>query len=228
MAEPLDLREERQRARHEEFTRTVLELLAPDGDELAVDVGSGLGAFAFALAPHVARVIGVDSDAPSVGRAREVAQSQGVTNVEFRVGDARALNLADYTFDIAGCVRTLHHVDRPELVISELTRVTRPGGWILVVDQIGPSDPLEALEIDRFEQARDPSHTRALPDGDLRQLFEANGLDLVRTKTVHESRELEPYLDLAGCSGAERERARALARGGQAPDIFVGWYLLRR
>ena len=130
------------------------------------------------------------------------------------------------TFDLAGTLRTLHHVPRPELVIAELTRVTRRGGTMLVVDQIAPSDPLAANELNLFERARDPSHTRVLADVDLRQLFESNGLVLVKAEFMRESRELDPYLDLAGCEGEAREQARALAPPDYTAEL--GWYLLRR
>ena len=57
---------------------------------------------------------------------------------------------------------------RPELAVAELARVTRSRGRVLVVDQIAPVDPLTAAELNRFEHARDPSHTRTLADVDLR------------------------------------------------------------
>ena len=124
---------------------------------------------------------------------------------------------------LAGCARTLHHVKRPELAISELARVTRFGGHVLVIDQIAPGDPLLAVELDRFERARDKTHTRLLPDVDVRSFLEANGLVVVRTEFDEEPREIARYLDLAACEGEARERAEALA-----PDDYsglVGWYL---
>ena len=90
-------------------------------------------------------------------------------------------------------------------------------------------DPLAALDLDRFERARDPSHTRTLPDVDFRQLFEANGLVLIRAHFQTHRRELDYYLDLAGCEGDARARARQLSPGG--PEAYVaesGWYLLRK
>jgi hypothetical protein len=104
--------------------------------------------------------------------------------------------------------------------------VTRPGGTILVADQLAPVDPLAAFELNRFERARDPTTTRVLSDGDLRALFDANGLVLRRDRIVHEPRDLEHYLDLAGCEGPERERARSLAPTGY--EAVVGWYVLAR
>jgi hypothetical protein len=93
----------------------------------------------------------------------------------------------------------------------------------LVVDQIAPNDPLAALELDRFERARDPTHTRSLPDVDFRQMFEANGLVLRKARFEREQRPLEPYLDLAGCEGEAREQAKALVPPGYAATL--GWYL---
>ena len=228
MGERLDIVEQRQRERASRFGEDVRELLQPRGDELALDVGSGLGALAFALAPHVREVVAVEPDAERVERALAIAKAERLANVDFHVGDGRALGFSDAEFDLAGTTRTLHHVDRPDLVVAELARVTKPGAALLVVDQLGPDDADAGARIDEFEQARDPSHTRALTDGELRRLFAANGLAVVGSRHVPEHRELEPYLDLAGCSGPARERARALAPGGEAPDIVVGWYLLRR
>jgi len=101
--------------------------------------------------------------------------------------------------------------------------VTRIGGRVLVIDQIAPSDPLTALELDRFERARDPSHTRLLPDIDVRALLEANGLVLRASRQEQEVRDLEGYLDLAGCEGDERASAASAA----PPRIVatIGWYL---
>ncbi len=130
-------------------------------------------------------------------------------------------------FDLACSRRTLHHIARPERAVAELARVAAPGGRVYVDDQIASVDPLAALELDRFERARDPSHARTLPDIDLRHLFEANGLVLQRTQFQTHRRELDYYLDLAGCQGEQRERARQLSPGG--PDVYVAesaWYLL--
>ena len=209
------------------FTEAVRAFLQPVGTERAIDVGTGTGALAFALAPWVAEVIAVDSSPELLEQARlRAADFPDVTFVE---GDGTSLDVLPGTFDIAGCSRTLHHVRRPELFVAELSRVTRPSGSVLVIDQIAPGDPLVAVELDRFERARDPSHTRTLPDIDLRHLFEANGLVVERTRFRTERRELGSYLDLAGCHGEAAERARGLSPGG--PDAYAaeaGWYLLRK
>lgn len=203
----------------------VRRFVVPRGDEVALDVGCGAGALALALAPHVRRVVGVDR----VPELLELARERAPANVELVEGDAEHLEFADGSFDLAGTLRTLHHVARPELVVAGLARVTRVGGSVLVVDQIAPADPLEALAVDRFERARDPSHHRLLPDGDLRDLFEANRLALLRDERDVERRDLGSYLDLADCRGEARERALQLApEGRETYTAVLAWYLLER
>jgi len=198
-------------------------LLPPlDGDERALDVGAGLGALAFALAPRVREVVAIERDEAFVERLRASAPA----NVDARVGDGEHLDLPSYSFDLAGTIRALHHTPRPELLVSELVRVTRPGGTLLVVDQIAPADPLEATALNAFEKARDPSTSRVLSDQDLRSLFDVNGLVLKRADIVTEPRDLDAYLDLVECAGAERDAVRAMAPTGY--EAVVGWYVLAR
>ena len=217
----------KQDERAAELAAMVRSFVLAEGDESAVDVGTGAGALAFALAPLVREVVGVDRVPELLELARE--RASGYPNVSFVEGDAERLPFKDAAFDLAGTLRTLHHVPRPELLLAELTRVTRRGGRVLVIDQLAPVDPLAALDVDRFERARDPGHTRLLPDIDLRQLFEANGLVLLRDRRDTDRRPLDAYLDLAGCIGDERERAIALApEGADAYTATLGWYLLER
>jgi ubiquinone/menaquinone biosynthesis C-methylase UbiE len=211
-----------QAERAEALAERLNELLPLSGDERVLDVGAGTGAFAYALAPRVREVVAIDSDEAMADRAGRDAPA----NVTIVVGDGEQLPFDDFSFDISVTARTLHHTPRPELLIAELARVTKLGGSLLVVDQLAPVDPLAAAELNRFERVREPSTTRVLSDGDLRALFDANGLVLRLDRIAHEPRDLERYLDLAGCEGPERERARALASRGY--EQVIGWYLLTR
>jgi SAM-dependent methyltransferase len=215
----------------------------PVGTERALDVGTGTGMLAFALAPLVHEVVGIDLVPEMLAHAR--AAGAGYPNVSFHEGSALALPFADGEFDLSVTSRTIHHVPHPEVAVAEMTRVTRIGGHLLVVDQISSSDPLEALQQNRLEHLRDPSHERILSDLDFRSLFEANWLVLERFETEREAYELDHYLELASCTGERRDAViaeveRLLASGrhagvglrrsenGYALTLTVAWYLMHR
>jgi len=212
-----------QEQRAEELRARVERLLAPlGGHERALDSGCGAGALAFALAPLVGSVVGIDSSEELVAAGREHAPP----NCELQVGDATKLPYSFGEFDISGCLRVLHHMRRPELVVAELARVTKPGGRILVADQLGAVDPVASMGLDRFERARDPSHNRLLSDQDMRSSFDANDLHVITNDIVRERRDIDRYLDLVGLEGEERERVRRMAPAAEY-DVEVGWYVLQ-
>lgn len=220
----VDLRLALQAERAEALATRVRRLLGPfTGTEVALDSGCGTGAFAFALAPSVSEVVGVDLREDYLEAARATAPE----NVSFVSGDATALPFRYAQFDLAGCHRVLHHVRRPELAVSELARVTKPGGRIFVVDQLGSVDPLRSLEMDRFERLRDATHQRLLPEQDIRGYLDANDLVLLSSEVTQERVDVERRFELAGLSEEDRERIRGPMPA--APyDIEVGWYVARK
>ena len=220
----VELRLALQEARASDLAERVRRLLGPFvGTEAALDAGCGTGALALALAPNVAEVVGIDTRADYLEAARAAAPE----NVRFLEGDVTALPFGYASFDLACCHRVLHHVRRPELAVSELVRVTRPGGRIFIADQLGSIDPLRSMEMDRFERLRDATHQRLLPDGDIRGYLDANDLVLVSSEVTHEQVDVEQRLDLAGIAEEDRERVR-----GPAPatpyDVEIGWYVARK
>jgi SAM-dependent methyltransferase len=202
----------------------VRRLLGPfTGTEAALDAGCGSGALAFALARSVAEVVGVDSN----GEALDAARAAAPENVRFVEGEVTELPFEFASFDITACRGVLHHVRRPELAVSELARVTRLGGRVLVVDQLGSIDPLRSLEMDRFMRLQDPTHQRLLPDGDIRGYLDANDLVLVSSEVTRERVDLEQRLERDGVPEEDRMRIR-----GPAPiapyEVEVGWYVARK
>ena len=112
--------------RRPELTARVLRFVEPRPDDRVLDSGTGTGALAFALAPHVAEVVGVDLVPELLAEARERAPD--FPNVTFVEGDITRLPADLGEFDLTVSGRTFHHLRRPELAMAELIRVTRPGG----------------------------------------------------------------------------------------------------
>lgn len=93
-----------------------------------LDVGSGTGRFAPALARAFGPVTGIE---PSV-RMREIAEAAPHPGVRYRAGSAEAIPLPSAGADYALLFLSWHHVDDKPRAARELTRVIRPGGRLLL------------------------------------------------------------------------------------------------
>ncbi len=101
-----------------------------------LDIGCGPGTITVDIAKRVApgRVVGIDGSAEVISRAARYGADEGATNVEFVVGDAYALDVADDTFDVVHAHQLLQHVADPVRVLREMFRVAKPGGVIAARD----------------------------------------------------------------------------------------------
>lgn len=108
----------------------LLALLPPDWT--VGDLGCGTGALLPALAPHVARVIGVDGSDEMLAAARQRAHA--FDNVDLRRGPLEALPIDAGSLDAAVMMLVLHHVPSPAPALAEAHRVLKTGAPLLVVD----------------------------------------------------------------------------------------------
>lgn len=109
---------------------TVLSLARLKGTEMVADIGCGNGAYLAELGRrrHRGHAIGIDLSGGMLQAARWAAPGAGVLR-----GDASQLPLADGCAEVALAPHMLYHVPDPRAAITELRRVTRPGGRVLVV-----------------------------------------------------------------------------------------------
>ena len=114
------------------MTQRTLDLARPAGGRRLLDVASGFGQDAAALAARGARVVGAEPSARMSALARmAAAERSGPQPVWVRCW-ADALPFADASFDAVVCKGAIDHFDRPEMAIAEMARVTRPSGSVVL------------------------------------------------------------------------------------------------
>jgi ubiquinone/menaquinone biosynthesis C-methylase UbiE/catechol 2,3-dioxygenase-like lactoylglutathione lyase family enzyme len=143
---------------------------------ILLDVATGGGHVANAMAPNVNKVIALDLTKEILESAERFIRENGHKNVEFVEGDAGRMSFGNETFDIVTCRIAAHHFPQIKNFIREVRRVLRPGGQFLLVDNVVP----EIEELDSFynkvEQIRDYSHFRAWKKSEWLKMLEDEGL----------------------------------------------------
>ena len=156
--------------------RMIVTAAAPTPDDTVLDVACGGGIVVCAFAPHVRHATGIDMTPAMLDRARQLATEKTINNVTWDRGDVAALPYADGAFDVVVTRFSMHHFLDPLSVLREMVRVCAPGGRVVVMDMYASDDPAKAVEWNRAEKLRDPSHVRCLTLPELKALFGAVGL----------------------------------------------------
>jgi SAM-dependent methyltransferase len=167
----------------------LVDLAAPRGHELALDVATGGGHTALAFAPRVRLMIASDLTFSMLQAARDHIRAQGVTNVAYLRAEAESLPCPPASLDIITCRVAAHHFADVRAFVSGAAAALRPGGLLLVSDHIGLEDAEQDAFMDRFERWRDPSHVRAYSYAEWRGFCAEAGLEV----TYSEDDPREPY-----------------------------------
>jgi ArsR family transcriptional regulator len=134
------------------------------------DLGCGTGQVSAALAPFAARVVAVDDSAAMLQAAKR--RLTAFDNVDLRRGELESLPIDESRLDAATLMLVLHHVAEPEKALSEVSRVLKPGGRVLLVDMLAHDRDNYRQQMGHVWLGFSEEHTR--------RLLEATGFEGVR------------------------------------------------
>lgn len=100
--------------------------------ERILEAGCGTGEFSCAFAMGGASVLGIDLSKASLEKARNLAKRFNLENTEFLQMDILGNNLSPASFDFVFSMGALHHNKNPRQAFSEIARLVKPSGFIVV------------------------------------------------------------------------------------------------
>jgi SAM-dependent methyltransferase len=179
--------------------------------QVVVDVGSGAGIDCFLASAQVGpegKVIGIDMTPAMIDRARANARTSTHANVEFRLGEAEAMPVADSTADwiVSNCVINLSPDKRQ--VFREAYRVLKPGGRLAISDIVA-----ELPRALRWKSLYGACLSGALPEGEYLKSVAAAGFVQVEVA----ARRTYDLAQLAALFGEGKWWGRAIAKLSYSP-----------
>ncbi|WP_331233871.1 class I SAM-dependent methyltransferase [Natronorarus salvus] len=170
------------------------------GADRALDVATGAGHTARALADEaVRRVVAADA-APAMA-----ATADGLRGVEGVVADAERLPFAT-GFDAVTCRIAAHHFPEPERFVSEAARVLRPGGLLILEDNVVPSETVLDGFLNGVERLRDPTHVRSYTVPEWRSMLAEGGFEIEESIEVWKPLVYGDWVERIGTPRERRER----------------------
>ncbi|KKS39821.1 MAG: Methyltransferase, UbiE/COQ5 family [Candidatus Gottesmanbacteria bacterium GW2011_GWB1_43_11] len=118
------------------LNQVVAQKLKLTAKDFVLDAGCGLGGSSFWIAKHIgSRLIGVSITPDQVKSAKKYAQKKHlVQKVDFELADYTKTNFPDNYFDAAFAIETICHLDDKTPFFTEMSRILKPGGRLVVAD----------------------------------------------------------------------------------------------
>jgi len=148
------------------------------GERAALDIATGTGHMAFALAGHVRMVVGTDLTPEMLREARTLRATRGIGNVVFTLADVHCLPFPSATFQLITCRRAAHHFSRIQQALAEMGRVLRAGGRLVIDDRSVPEDDFVDTCMNQLDRYHDPSHVRQYRPRGWQRLLESQGFSV--------------------------------------------------
>jgi len=204
--------------RNREALNRIVEISGAGPEDSVLDVACGPGLLVCAFARVVRHATGIDLTPAMLEQARELEKQHALSNVTWERGDVLPLPFDDGSFSIVSARFAFHHFLDPLAVLKEMRRVCKMGGRIVVADSAPAQSKADAFNA--VERLRDPSHTRALPVEELRELFASAGLAEPRVETYRLEGELEDLLGRSFPNAGDADRIRAIFESSLADDAL--------
>mgnify|MGYP003665820283 CR=1 FL=1 len=160
---------------HSDALEKLISITSASKNDEVLDIACGSGIVACEFAKHTNHVTGIDMTQVMLDEAKKLQTKLNLKNLTWQIGDVENLPYDDNSFSIVVSRFGFHHFLNPLKVLSEMKRVCKSGGIVMVVDVSLPDSKIE--KYNEMEKNRDFSHVAALSLTEFSSLFERVNLE---------------------------------------------------
>jgi ubiquinone/menaquinone biosynthesis C-methylase UbiE len=173
----------------------MVRLASPTSQWKVLDIATGTGHTAFAFAPFVSKVIGMDLTPEMLNKANKLKNQNQFTKVDFQTGNVHSMKFDNESFDLLTCRRAFHHFQNKDIALQEMNRVLKPQGILIIDDRSIPEDKEIDQIMNSLDTLHDSSHIREYNSKEWMIMLKANGFEIVSTEMYIKHRPLSAFTD---------------------------------
>ncbi|ODN68705.1 class I SAM-dependent methyltransferase [Methylobrevis pamukkalensis] len=197
-----------------------LDLIAARAAEVrpsvALDLGTGGGHVAYALAPHAGEVLACDLSAGMLATVARTAAEKGLANIRTVEADVRALGLDAATADFVASRYSAHHWTDLAAGLREARRVAKAGAPAIFADVVTSGVALYDTHLQAVELLRDPSHVRNRSIAEWTALLRDAGFETLAVRRDRLRLDFATWIARMGTPEAHVTAIRSLQEGASA------------
>ncbi|MRG85266.1 class I SAM-dependent methyltransferase [Salinibacillus xinjiangensis] len=195
----------------------LVQWLSPEQSWVVLDVATGGGHVAKHVSPYVKQVFSTDLTKEMLENTSK--NLKDLDNIFYVLADAEELPFLNHTFDAVTCRIAPHHFPHPSKFVSEVSRVLKPGGKMMLVDNVAPNDENLASYMNTFEQLRDYSHVKCLSTREWKQLFDDNDLVMQKEECRKKTYEYDSWVHRTTDTEEQQSKVRDFILSGSKEQL---------
>ena len=188
-----------------EILKEMAELMPEDN---VLDIACGPGLVLCEFAKTASQGTGIDITQVMLEQAQERQKNLGLTNIKWDLGNVTELPYSSNSFSLVITRYSFHHFLDAKKVLSEMYRVCKPNGRILIADVVLSKEKVNAFN--EMEVIRDNSHTKALTFEEFEELLSLFELTNLKRASYKVEMELETQLTASFPKEGDDEKLRQI------------------
>ena len=179
----------------QEYLDYIVKSIGLTGNENVLEAAAGTCVCGRAIAPHAGKVTCLDMTPAMMAVGEKAAKEKGLENISFVQGFVEKMPFDDETFDLVITRLSFHHFSEMEKPFSEMARVLKKGGRLVIIDMEAAKEELRNIE-DHIEILRDFSHVKNRSKKEFMELFEKYNIELKKNESTPIPVGLTPWTEL--------------------------------